>query len=123
MALNGKNRDFCNFRFFIVLICFLGPRIFQYRKNGHERGPDGAVCAETFSKRRPEAQDHFPTPPGPKNPIKKGKKNPEILKIPIFAVQSHQLYVETPDKPLWRLLVIIPPHLCGDSDSVVCEIY
>ena len=35
----------------------------------------------------------------------KNSKNTDMLNIPIFPVQSHQLYVETPDKPLWRLLV------------------
>ena len=27
-------------------------------------------------------------------------KNPKITKIPIFTVQSHPLYIGTPDKPL-----------------------
>ena len=39
---------------------FIGPR----------SSPGGSVWAETLSKRRPEAQDHFPSPPGPQNPIK-----------------------------------------------------
>ena len=38
-------------------------------KNGSESGPGGSVWAETLSKRRPEAQDHFPSPPGPKKQI------------------------------------------------------
>ena len=37
-------------------------------KNDPEQGPGGSVWAQTLSKRRPEAQDHFPSPPGPKNP-------------------------------------------------------
>ena len=69
-------------------------------KDGHKRGPDGSIWPETLSKRCPEAQDHFPSPPGPKNLI----KNAGIIKIPMFTVQSHPLYVETPDKPLKRLL-------------------
>ena len=52
------------------------------RRNGPESGPGGSVWAQTFSERRPEAQDHFPSPTGPKNPIKKIKntenyQNPE----------------------------------------------
>ena len=72
-------------------------------QNGPERGPGGSVWAQTLSKRRPEAQDHFPSPPGPQNPIKKLKK-PKIIKIPSFTVQNHPLYIETPDKPLKRLI-------------------
>ena len=48
----------------------------QNHENGSESGLGGSVWAETLSKRRPEAQDHFPSPPGPKNKIqKKNKKN------------------------------------------------
>ena len=46
----------------------------QNHENGPESGRGGSVWAETLSKRRPEAQDHFPSPPGPQNPIKKLKK-------------------------------------------------
>ena len=40
----------------------------QNHENGPESGRGGSVWAETLSKRRPEAQDHFPSPPGLKNP-------------------------------------------------------
>ena len=43
-------------------------------EHGPESGPGGSVWAQTLSKRRPEAQDHFPSPPGPKSPIQKIKK-------------------------------------------------
>ena len=43
---------------------------------------------------------------GPKTKLK-GSKNLKMLKIPIFPVQSHQLYIETPDKPLQRLLCYV----------------
>ena len=35
----------------------------------------------------------------PKTQLKKSK-TPKITKIPIFTVQSHPLYIRTPDKPL-----------------------
>ena len=73
-------------------------------KNGAESGPGGSVWAETLWKRRPEAQDHFPSPPGPKNQIKKNKTT-ENHQHPDFTVQNHPLYIETPDKPLKRLLI------------------
>ena len=38
-------------------------------KNGPEWGPGGPVWAQTRSEWRPGPQDHFPSPPGPKNPI------------------------------------------------------
>ena len=47
-----------------------GPRNYT---NGSELGPGGSVWAETLSKRRPEAQDHFPGPAWPKIPNKKQK--------------------------------------------------
>ena len=50
----------------------------QNHRNGHERGPGGSVWAQTLSKRRREAQDHFPNPPGPKNLIKKSKKTEHV---------------------------------------------
>ena len=64
-----------------------GPRNY---KNKHERGPGGSVWAKTLSKRRSEAQDHFPTPPGTKNPFIKIKKN-EMLKILIFTKAIHYI--------------------------------
>ena len=39
----------------------------------------------------------------PKTQFKKSK-TPKITKIPIFPVQRHQLSIETPDKPLKRLI-------------------
>ena len=43
---------------------------------------------------------------GPQTQFKNSKTKTNMLTIPLFTVQSHQLYIETPDKPLWRLLVI-----------------
>ena len=70
----------------------------QNHENEPESSPDGSVWAQTLSKRRPEAQDHFPSPPGSKNPIKstKNTENYEIPKtqlkenyeIPIFTVKT-----------------------------------
>ena len=51
-------------------------------ENGHKRDPDGSVRAEPLSKRRPEAQDHFPSPPGHKNQIKKIKKPQRTARHP-----------------------------------------
>ena len=39
-----------------------------------EWGSGGPLWAQTRSKRRPESQDHFPSPPGSKNHIQKSKK-------------------------------------------------
>ena len=47
-------------------------------KNAHEWGPGGSVWAKTLSKRRPEAQDHIPSPLGPKNQIKKIENHKDI---------------------------------------------
>ena len=76
----------------------------QNHKNGPESGPGGSVWAETLSKRRPEAQDHFPSPPGRKNPSEKSKnleniQNPQFYRpkqsisaaIPIFATRSSEI--------------------------------
>ena len=60
----------------------------QNHENGPESGRGGSVWAETLSKRRPEAQDHFPSLPGSKNPVQK-IENPKMLKILIFTVQSN----------------------------------
>ena len=73
-------------------------------KIGPESGPGDSVWAETLSKRRPEAQDHFPSPPGPKNQIKnienvENHQNPDCYRsnpplsaaIPIFATRSSDL--------------------------------
>ena len=57
---------------------------FQNHKNGPAWGRGGSVWAETLSKRRPEAQDHFPSPPGPKNQIRKSKIQ-KMMKIQIFS--------------------------------------
>ena len=55
---------------------------------------------------------------GPKTKLKRSK-NQKMLKIPIFPVQSHQLYMETPDKPLKRLLCYIQAgFVMGNGDEV-----
>ena len=41
------------------------------------------------------------------------------MKIHIFAVQSHQLYIETPDKPLWRLQVTLDDY--WSSNTLILE--
>ena len=61
-------------------------------KNGPDSGRGGSVWAETLSKRRPEAQDHFPSPLGPKNLIEKVKSTGNG-ENDFFTVQSHQLYM------------------------------
>ena len=54
----------------------VGPEeTFKNHQNRLKRGRGGSVWAQTLSKRRPEAQDHFPSPPGPNDPIKKLKKD------------------------------------------------
>ena len=45
----------------------------------------------------------FQALPDPKTELKNTKIQ-KIIKIPIFTVQSHPLYIETPDKPLKRLM-------------------
>ena len=57
----------------------------QNHKNGPESGPGGSVWAETLSKRRPEAQDHVPSPPGPTSPIQKIKPG-KYMRNPAFYV-------------------------------------
>ena len=37
-------------------------------------GLNGSVLVQTLSKGRPDAQDHFPSPPGPKGEIANKKK-------------------------------------------------
>jgi len=70
-------------------------------KNAHEWGPGGSVCAKTLLKRRPEAQDHFPTPPGSKKtPIffqERNVENPDFY-------ESNPAYIESLDKLLKRLI-------------------
>ena len=61
----------------------------QNHENGPESGRGGSAWAETLSKLRPKAQDHFPSPPGPKNPIQKSKKpenveNPDFYRLIVF---------------------------------------
>ena len=61
----------------------VGPeQTFKNHQNRLKRGRGGSVWAQTLSKRRPEAQDHFPSPPGPKNPIKKIKKTQRTARHP-----------------------------------------
>ena len=51
-----------------------------------ERGRGGSAWAQTLSKRRPEAQDHFPSPPGPKKQIKKNEKPENVEKSDFLKV-------------------------------------
>ena len=63
----------------------VGPeQTFKNNQNRIKRDPGGSVWAQTLSKRHPEAHDHFPSPPGPKNPIKKNK-NAEHVENPDFS--------------------------------------
>ena len=64
--------------------------------NRDKRGPDGSVWAETLSKRRPEAQDHFPSPPGPKNPIQTLNKS-ENVEHPDFSRSQSSIITHTSD--------------------------
>ena len=57
----------------------------ENNKNGTESGPGGSVWAQTLSKRRPEAQDHLPSPPGPKNQIKKIKNTENYENLPKYG--------------------------------------
>ena len=64
--------------------------------NGVEVAPFGPKLCQNVA---PRLRIIFQALPGPKTKLKKSKI-PKMLKIPIFPVQSHQLYIETPDKPL-----------------------
>ena len=58
-----------------------------------ERGPGGPVWSQTWSEHRPEPQDNFPGPVGPKNLINK-IKNPEKHQNHFFAAyQKHFFFV------------------------------
>ena len=73
------------------------------RENGPNRvdvGPFGPKLCQNVA---PRLRIIFQALLGPKTQLK-ASKNPKMLKIPIFTVQSHQLYIETPDKPLKRLI-------------------
>ena len=61
-------------------------------KNGPESGPGGSVWAQTLSKRRPEAQDHFPSPPGSKNPIKNIKNTENYGNHDFYRSKSSVIY-------------------------------
>ena len=50
----------------------------ENHENWPERGRGGSVWAQTLPKRRPEAQDHFPSPPGPQKQINKFKKGDNV---------------------------------------------
>ena len=47
----------------------IGRHVDKLHTKEPEAGPGGYVWAQTLSKRRPEAQDPVPSPPGPTNPV------------------------------------------------------
>ena len=66
-----------------VQVAPFGPKL------GQNDAPDLRIILETLL--------------GPKTQFK-NQKRPYNIKIPIFTVQNHQLYIQTPDKPLKRLI-------------------
>ena len=73
----------------------------QNHEIGPQWGPGGTVWAQTLSERRPEPQDHFTSPPGPKNPILKIKQAQKRKQHPGFC---RALEIKPSDDPLERLL-------------------
>ena len=69
--------------------------------NGVQVAPFGLKLCQNDA---PDLRIIFPALLGPKTQLKKKTK---MIKIPIFTVQNHQLYIQTPDKPLKRLLCYI----------------
>ena len=61
--------------------------------NGVEVAPFGPKLCQNVA---PTLRIIFQALLGPKTQLKKSRK-PKMLKIQIFTVQSHQLYIETPD--------------------------
>ena len=68
--------------------------------NGVQVAPFGPKLGQNDA---PDLRIIFQALLGPKTQLKKSKTL-KITKIPIFTVQNHPLYIETPDKPLKRLI-------------------
>ena len=69
--------------------------------NGVEVAPFGPKLCQNVA---PRLRVIFQALLGIKTQLKKNK-NPENVEIPIFTVQSHPLYIETPDKPPKKPLI------------------
>ena len=75
--------------------------------SGVEMAPFGAKLCQNVA---PRLRIIFQALLGLKTQLK-NIKNLSMLKIPFFTVQSHQLYIETPDEPLKRLICYYHSHL------------
>ena len=84
----------------------------ENHKNGTESGPGGSVWAQTLSERRPEAQDHFPSPPGPQKQINKIKDTYNYQNLECYCQKKNnqylQLFLYSPPAALRQFCCIWP---------------
>ena len=109
----------------------VGPeQTFKNHQNRLKRGRGGSVWAQTLSKRRPEAQNHFPSPPGPKNLIQKIKniehvENPAFYRSKPSPPQSAGLGYRTANPPMNPSDSVCPspPHAQGGGIIIPCRVH
>ena len=95
-------------------------------KNGPASGPGGSVWAQTLSERRPEAQDHFPSPPGPKSPIKKNKKLENVENLVVYRSKACQSASRSYAKPGFRTRPgsgLQSGAMCGSSPKILTTVW